>query len=75
MMDADGDGRGWAWMGVGDGRGWVRMGVGDGRGWARMGAGDGRRWTRMLVLMIIVLSEKKRKKNLPDEWGQRVVVR
>ena len=35
---------------------------GDGRGWARMGVGDGRGWIRMLMLVIIALSEKKRKK-------------
>ena len=31
--------------------------------------GDGCGWTRMLMLVIITLSEKK---NLLDEWGQRV---
>ena len=41
---------------------------GDGRGWARMGAGDGRGCTRMLELVIIALSEGK-KKNLLDKWA------
>ena len=44
---------------------------GDGCGWARMGAGDGRGCTRMLELVIIALSEgkKRTKKNLLDKWA------
>ena len=44
---------------------------GDGCRWARMGAGDGRRCTRMLELVIIALSEgkKRTKKTLLNKWA------
>ena len=42
----------------------------DGHGWGQVMDADGLKW-----LVIIALSEKRKKKNLLDEWGQCMVVR